>query len=210
MTEVQYRILQTIYKHYPNADCELLYQTNEQLAIAVILSAQTTDKLVNTVTPVLFSQFPTLDDLANAEIGSIEKAIQRIGLYRTKAKNIKAFAQTLLESYDGHLPQEHNRLIQLPGVGQKTANVIQAVAFRIPALAVDTHVHRVALRCGLVPLTSNVFQTEDRLKKIIPKEEWITAHQRMLFFGRYHCTAKNPHCNECELNDVCRYRKQKK
>lgn len=210
MTEVQHRILETIYAQYPNAECELLYQTNEQLAIAVILSAQTTDKLVNTVTPVLFTRFPTLKDLALADIIDIEKTIQRIGLYRTKAKNIKAFAQALLENYDGHLPREHDRLIQLPGVGQKTANVIQAVAFRIPALAVDTHVHRVALRCGLVPLKSTVFQTEERLKKIIPKEEWITAHHRMLFFGRYHCMAKNPHCNKCELSDVCRYRKQKK
>ena len=211
MNEKHKRILDTIYQMFPNAVCELNYQTNEQLAIAVILSAQITDKLVNTVTPKLFNDFPNINDLANADVKEIEKSIQRIGLYHSKAKNLKAFAQALVEHHEGVLPSDFNLLTQLSGVGQKTAQVIQAVGFNIPALAVDTHVHRVALRLGLVKLNSNVFQTEKQLKHLIPKEDWITAHHRILFFGRYHCQAKKPLCDVCPLKDVCRYHlKQKK
>lgn len=211
MNEKHKRILDTIYQMYPNAVCELNYQTNEQLAIAVILSAQTTDKLVNTVTPKLFNDFPSVNDLANADVKDIEKSIQRIGLYHSKAKNLKAFAQALVEHHEGVLPSDFNLLTQLSGVGQKTAQVIQAVGFNIPALAVDTHVHRVALRLGLVKLNSNVFQTEKQLKHLIPKEDWILAHHRILFFGRYHCQAKKPLCEKCPLNDICRsYKKNNK
>lgn len=210
MTETQRRVFDVIYARYPQAECELTYQTKEQLAIAIILSAQTTDKLVNTVTPVLFSRFPSMSDLAQADIHEIESCIQRIGLYRNKARNIKDFAISLVNDYNGLLPSDHNALIQLAGVGQKTANVIQAVAFNIPALAVDTHVHRVALRLGLVTKNASVQRTEEKLKKILPENEWIIAHHRMLFFGRYHCMAKNPQCLTCELKDICRYYKQKK
>lgn len=210
MTSAQRRILDVIYAKYPNAECELNYQTNEQLAIAVILSAQTTDKLVNTVTPTLFSRFPTITDLAQADVHDIETCIQRIGLFRTKARNIKAFAVSLVNDHNGQLPSDHKALTHLAGVGQKTANVIQAVAFNIPALAVDTHVHRVALRLGLVSKNATVQRTEERLKRIIPKEEWIVAHHRILFFGRYHCMAKNPQCDSCELQDLCRYYQHKK
>lgn len=211
MNDKHKRILDTIYQMYPEAVCELDYKTNEQLAIAVILSAQTTDKLVNTVTPKLFSDFPNMHDLARADVKDIENSIHRIGLYHSKAKNLKAFAQTLVDQHQGILPSDFESLTQLSGVGQKTAQVIQAVGFNIPALAVDTHVHRVALRLGLVKLNSNVFQTERQLKKLIPQEDWIVAHHRILFFGRYHCQAKKPLCERCPLNDICRFHlKQKK
>lgn len=207
MTVKQKLILEVIYNMYPEACCELNYRTNEQLAIAVILSAQTTDKLVNTVTPSLFETYPTMNTLADAKIKEIESCIQRIGLYHTKAKNIKAFAQELIERHNGSLPDNPHDLKKLSGVGQKTSQVILAEIFRIPALAVDTHVHRVSLRLGLTKKNSNVDQTEKSLKRIIPKEDWIQAHHRILWFGRYHCMSKNPKCSSCVLTDVCRYYK---
>lgn len=207
MTDKQRRILDTIYKMFPNACCELDYQTSEQLAIAVILSAQTTDKLVNTVTPKIYEKFKTMDDLADANVSDIEDCIKKIGLYRNKAKNIKAFAQELRERHDGHLPSDANDLKALSGVGQKTSQVILAEVFKTPALAVDTHVHRVSLRLALTKKGSNVDQTEKSLKRIIPKDEWILAHHRILWFGRYHCLARNPKCDICPLSDICRYYK---
>lgn len=198
-------ILQTIIELYPQADCELNYQTPEQLAISVILSAQTTDISVNKVTPILYSKFPSLEDLAQGDILDIEACIHSIGLYRNKAKSMKAFAQELITHYEGHLPSDTKSLRSLAGIGQKTANVIQAVAFKIPALGVDTHVHRVSLRLGLVKDLSNVNQTEAQLKLFIPKGLWIQAHHSMLFFGRYFCMAKKPRCLECPLQAQCKY-----
>lgn len=209
MTVKQKRILDTIFSMFPDACCELDYKTNEQLAIAVILSAQTTDKLVNTVTPVIYQHFPTLEALANSNIKELESCIQKIGLYRNKAKNIKAFAQEVIERHNGYLPSDPTDLKALSGVGQKTCQVILAEVFKTPALAVDTHVHRVSLRLGLAPKGSNVDQTEKALKRIIPKEEWISAHHRILWFGRYHCLARNPKCDVCPLNDICKYTKTK-
>lgn len=205
MNDKQFLILETIYKMYPNAYCELDYSTNEQLAIAVILSAQTTDKLVNHVTPILNERYKTINELADADVKDIESCIQRIGLYRNKARNIKGFAQELRDRHQGVLPNNLEDLKALSGVGQKTAQVILAEVFHQPALAVDTHVHRVALRLGLVKKDANVLITEKTLKRIIPKEDWIKAHQRMLFFGRYHCLAKKPHCEVCTLKEECRY-----
>lgn len=198
-------MLETVYAMYPDATCELDYRTNEELAIAVILSAQTTDISVNKVTPVLFGKFPTIQALAEADEEAIADCIRTIGLYRNKAKNIKRFAEQLIKEYDGLVPSDAHRLKQLSGVGQKTANVIQAVAFKIPAIAVDTHVHRVSLRLGLVKENSSVVSTETQLKKLVPESEWIQAHHALLFFGRYHCTAMRPKCDVCPLKDACRY-----
>lgn len=205
MPRAEKRILETIYAMFPEAGCELDYRTTEELAIAVILSAQTTDVSVNKVTPILFDRFEDLASLAEAKVEDIEACIQSIGLYRNKAKALKAFAGKLVESYNGKVPSDPKDLMDLPGVGRKTANVILAVGFQIPALAVDTHVHRVSLRLGLVPKGSDVVKTELALKKKIPVQEWIQAHHALLFFGRYHCLARNPKCDQCPLRDVCRY-----
>ena len=202
--------LDTMYGMYPEASCELDFKTNEQLAIAVILSAQATDIAVNRVTPNLFERFPTLEALAEAGLEQIEETIQTLGLYRNKAKHLKRFAQQLVQNHEGILPKSEQELTILAGVGRKTANVIMGVAFRQPALAVDTHVFRVAHRLGFVTQEANVMQTELQLKRKIPKREWIDAHHAMLFFGRYHCLARNPKCNQCPLHEMCNYFMRKK
>jgi len=208
MTDKIRRILDTLYLMYPDATCELDFKTNEQLAIAVILSAQTTDISVNKVTPRLFDKYKTIDDLANGNEEDIMECIRSIGLYRNKAKNIKLFAQQLLERHEGYLPNSEKELRALSGIGRKTANVVLGVAFNIPALAVDTHVDRVSHRLGLVTSKANVLQTELQLKRKIPKEEWIVSHHSLLFFGRYHCLARSPKCKSCPLSDICKYYKK--
>lgn len=202
--------LDAMYQMYPDACCELDFKTNEQLAIAVILSAQTTDVSVNKVTPRLFESFPTMQALAEAELETIEETIKTIGLYRNKAKHIKQFAHQLVNDYAGVLPSDEKALTTLAGVGRKTANVIMGVAFQQPALAVDTHVFRVAHRLGLVTQKANVLRTELQLKRKIPKQEWIDAHHSMLFFGRYHCLARQPKCDVCPLQSICTYFNQLK
>lgn len=208
MTDKIRRILDTLYLMYPDATCELDFITNEQLAIAVILSAQTTDISVNKVTPKLFDKYKTIEDLANGNEEDIMDCIRSIGLYRNKAKNIKLFAQQLLERHEGYLPNNEKELRALSGIGRKTANVVLGVAFNIPALAVDTHVDRVSHRLGLVTSKANVLQTELQLKRKIPREEWIVSHHSLLFFGRYHCLARSPKCNSCPLSDICKYYKK--
>lgn len=208
MTDKLRRILDTLYQMYPDATCELDFSTNEQLAIAVILSAQTTDISVNKVTPRLFEKYKTIEDLANGNEEDIMDCIHSIGLYRNKAKNIKLFAQQLIERHNGKLPNTEIELRALAGIGRKTANVILGVGYNIPALAVDTHVDRVSHRLGLVTIKANVLQTELQLKRKIPKEEWIVSHHSFLFFGRYHCLARNPKCDICPFTDICRYYKR--
>lgn len=210
MKETARRILDELAVLFPDAGCELDYATPEQLAIAVILSAQTTDISVNKVTPKLHARFENLEALANGDIEAIEDCIRSIGLYRNKAKNIKAFAQELIDRHEGHLPSDAKSLCALSGIGQKTANVIQAVAFHIPALAVDTHVHRVSMRLGLVKKTANVTQAERQLKRVFPQDKWIEAHHQLLFFGRYLCQARKPQCERCPFFDLCTYEHKKK
>lgn len=205
MTETFRRIFDTLYEMFPNATCELNYTNNEELAIAVILSAQTTDVSVNKITPRLFNQYNTMEKLAQANLEELENTIHSIGLYRSKARNIKRFAQQLIEKHNGVVPNNEIELKALAGIGRKTANVVLGVGFNIPALAVDTHVNRVSHRLGLVTKNANILQTELQLKRKIPKEEWILAHHSLLFFGRYHCLARKPKCKMCPLFDVCTY-----
>lgn len=202
-------ILNIIEAMFPDAHCELDYTTTFQLSIAVILSAQTTDKAVNEVTPGLFKRFPDAAAMAYATQEEIEGLIKRIGLYRNKASHILSFAKVLTAEYGGEVPSQTKKLLALPGIGSKTANVIQAVGFKIPALAVDTHVNRVSHRLGLVRQSAGVAQTERTLKRKIPKERWISAHHAILFFGRYHCKAQRPACGICPLQEECRYFKEK-
>lgn len=209
MANVEYQlILDTIYNLYPNASCELNFNSLFQLSVAVLLSAQTNDKMVNQVTIDLFKHYPDAESLAQASISDIESDIKRIGLYHHKAANLSALAKQVLKEFNGTIPNNHADLITLPGIGNKTANVILAVGFNIPALAVDTHVYRVSHRLGLVSDSANITQTEQELCQYIPQNQWIRAHHGLLFFGRYTCLARNPLCESCPLRKQCLFIKK--
>ena len=174
-----------------------------QLLIATLLSAQATDVSVNKVTPSLFDRFPTPEAFVAAPLESIMQEIRTIGLYRTKAANIQKCCKMLLEDFGGEVPRTLEELTKLPGVGRKTANVVMSVGFHIPAIAVDTHVERISKRLRIAPQKASVLEVEELLMKKIPKERWSDAHHQMIFFGRYHCTARNPKCEVCPLLSMC-------
>ena len=188
---------------FPNAQCELLHRNVFQLLIATLLSAQATDVSVNKVTPSLFDRFPTPEAFVAAPLESIMQEIRTIGLYRTKAANIQKCCKMLLEDFGGEVPRTLEELTKLPGVGRKTANVDMSVGFHIPAIAVDTHVERISKRLRIAPQKASVLEVEELLMKKIPKERWSDAHHQMIFFGRYHCTARNPKCEVCPLLSMC-------
>lgn len=192
-----------MYEMFPDAACELTYNSPFQLLIAVILSAQATDVSVNKATPALFAAYPTPKALAAAPIDDIIQKIKRIGLYRNKAKNSKACAAQLLEQFDGKVPETREELISLSGVGRKTANVVMGDAFGEPTIAVDTHVERVSKRLRICKLDANVMQVEETLMRKIPQDLWVKTHHTMIFFGRYHCLARNPKCDICPLLYMC-------
>lgn len=188
--------IEIMYEMFPNAECELKHKNPFELLIAVILSAQATDVSVNKATPGLFAAFPTPEALAAAPVEEIIAKIKTIGLYRNKAKNIKACAQQLLERFNGEVPQTRDELVSLPGVGRKTANVVMGDAFGEPAFAVDTHVERVSKRLRICKLNANVTEVEQTLMRKVPKELWVKTHHTMIFFGRYHCLARAPKCED--------------
>lgn len=204
------RILSFFDELFPNASCELVYHKDYELLIAVMLSAQTTDASVNKVTPILFSKFPTLEDIANASIEELEECIKTIGMYRQKAKHLKSIAFDLVNKYGGKVPSSKEELTSLSGVGNKTANVVRAELFNIPEIAVDTHVHRVSRRLYLASINDDVNDVEKKLRKLLPKDRYIKTHHQMIHFGRYFCKAINPNCKECRLQDICRHYKTKK
>lgn len=189
----------------PNPGCELNYTTDYGFLIAVMLSAQTTDKKVNKVTEVLFQKYPTLEDIENADFNDIEEIIRPLGLSKTKAKNLKEIAHALLEKYNGIVPQNKEELMKLPGVGNKTSNVVLIELFKIPAFPVDTHVFRTSKRLGLTSEEDDVIDVENKLKKIFPKESWIKLHHQFIHFGRYYCKAISPKCDTCKLKGICKY-----
>ncbi len=199
------RILSYFKKLFPDARCELNYSKDYELAIAVLLSAQTTDKKVNEVTAVLFNKYPNLQDLAKADVRDIEKIIKILGIYRNKAKNVVDFANKLITDFNGVLPSSKEQLTTLPGIGNKSAGVIRAEVFHIPDLAVDTHVRRVSIRLGFAKSSDSPDIVEKKLKKIIDEQDWINAHHLFIHFGRYFCLSRNPRCEECELKDICKY-----
>lgn len=198
-------IIKTIEALYPEAHCELVHRDPFELLISVILSAQTTDKAVNKVTPNLFAKYPNAEALAKATPEEVEPYIKTIGLYRNKAKHLVACAQQLVSEYQGHIPQTRESLMSLPGVGRKTANVVLSVAFGIPAFAVDTHVERISKRLSLVEQQAKPLQVENQLTAQIPESWWGHTHHAMIFFGRYFCTAKQPQCQNCPLLLQCQY-----
>lgn len=197
-------MIDVIADMFPNAECELKHDNAFELTIAVLLSAQCTDNLVNKVTRTLFQKYKTPQDYLNVDIEELQNDIRSIGLYRNKAKNIQKLCQSLLEQFNGQIPSTHKELESLAGVGRKTANVVMSVAFDEPSLAVDTHVERVSKRLGINRWKDNVIQVEDRLCSIIPKERWSRSHHQLIFFGRYHCLARKPKCDICPLLDDCR------
>ena len=210
MNQKQLRyILDTMAEMFPHAHCELHHSNPFELTIAVLLSAQCTDEMVNKVTVNLFQKYKEPEDYLAVPLSELEQDIRRIGLYRTKAKNIQKLCAMVLEKYGGQIPDQHEQLVELPGVGRKTANVVVSNAFGVPAIAVDTHVERVSKRLGIAHWKDSVLAVEQKLMKKVPKEEWTLTHHRLIFFGRYHCKAQAPKCDVCPLLDICREGKKR-
>lgn len=197
-------ILKLLEREYPDARTALNFETPFQLLVATILSAQCTDKRVNQVTSKLFAEFPTVHDIARFTPEELARWIQSCGLYRNKSRNIVAAARKIIAEFDGQVPQTREELMSLPGVGRKTANVILSNAFQKPALAVDTHVFRVANRLGLAS-SSTTLGTEKELQQVIPREKWGQAHHWLINHGRKVCKARKPLCKDCVLTAYCQY-----
>ncbi len=202
MNKVEF-IFDYLEELFPDAHCELEYHKDYELLIAIILSAQCTDKRVNMITRELFKKYSTLEAINAASLKDIENDIKSLGLYKNKAKNIKETVAILLQEYNGKIPREKDLLTKLPGVGNKTANVFRAEWYKEAEIAVDTHVARVAKRLGLAKESDDVNQVEKKLRKLLRKSQYIKAHHLLIHFGRYFCKAINPNCAECKLKDIC-------
>jgi endonuclease-3 len=197
------RVLELLEKNYPNAEIALEYANPLQLLVATILSAQATDQQINTITPNLFKKYKTAGDYANADVEELEQYIKSSGFYHNKAKNIKNCCKTIVEKFHSKVPKTMNELIELPGVGRKTANIVLANAFGVvEGIAVDTHVGRLAQRLGLSE-NKDPNKIEADLMKIIPKNKWIRIADLLIFHGRRVCTAKKPNCAGCVLKRIC-------
>ena len=197
------KCLDILEETYPDAHCELDHKSPFELLVATILSAQCTDIRVNKVTSEMFKKYNKPEDFANMDINKLEGLIKECGLFRNKAKNIKASSSVILENYNGEVPNTISELLKLPGVGKKTANVVASTAFGVPAIAVDTHVFRVSNRIGFVH-EKNVLDTERALQNKIDKSRWTKAHHLFIFHGRRWCTARNPRCESRTINKICR------
>lgn len=196
--------IQYFSEHQPEAETELYYENPYQLLVAVILSAQCTDKRVNLTTPAIFKQFPTPETLAQAEFDEVFALIRSISYPNNKAKHLIGMAQMLVADFGSEVPSTIEELVKMPGVGRKTANVIASVIFNQPAMAVDTHVFRVSARLGLTLKANNPKQAEDQLMKFIPEQYVARAHHWLILHGRYTCLARNPKCEECKISDFCK------
>lgn len=195
--------IDTLLKKYPDAKCALDYDSTYHLLVAVVLSAQTTDVSVNKISPMLFAAAPTPKDMCMLSQAKLEKYIKSIGLYKNKAKNVLALSKDLCERFGGEVPDNFEDLCSLPGVGRKTANVVLAEAFGKQAIAVDTHVFRLANRIGFTK-AENVLETELQLQKVLPYDFWTKMHHALIWHGRKVCTARNPKCDECCINGICK------
>ena len=193
----------------PTAGSELVFRNPYELLVSVILSAQCTDKRVNMTTPALFERFPTPQSMASASVEEIYSYIKSISYPNNKSKNLLGMAKTLVEEFDGVVPNTLDDLQRLPGVGRKTANVMMAVAFQQPAMPVDTHVFRVANRVGLTKNSKNVLETEKTLVAHLPSSVLSTAHHWLILHGRYVCHARKPDCDHCGITEICDYHQKK-
>ena len=192
---------------FPNPKCELNYNKDYELLIAVVLSAQTTDKRVNSVTSILFDKYPSLEELSKADVNDIMEIIKPIGTFHKKAVFVKEIANILLKEYNGKVPNDRASLEKMPGVGRKTTNVVLSNLFDVPAIAVDTHVERVSKRLNLANKNDDVTKIEKKLMKKFAKENWSKRHHQLVLFGRYYCKAVSPNCANCKLKDICKVRK---
>ena len=195
-------ITQYLDKNFPNVDCELNFSNNLELIIAVLLSAQCKDEYVNRATKKLFEKYKTIDDYADAKVEDIEKLIKTLGLYKAKSKNIVGMANMLRDVYDYKIPTTREELIKLPGVGRKTANVVLSVGFNIPAIAVDTHVERVAKMFGLADKNDNPLQVEKKLMELFPMKDWGKIHHQLIHLGRYKLPARGEKNLDAELEKL--------
>ncbi|MCQ2801725.1 MAG: endonuclease III [Bacilli bacterium] len=197
-------ILSYLDEKYPNAYCELKYTKDYELLIAVMLSAQTTDKSVNEATAILFKKYPTCEELAKANLYDVQRIISHLGMYQVKAKNVIKIAQRLVQDYGGHVPNDAEALLSLPGVGNKTKNCVLAELYNEPLLAVDTHMQRFAKRMGIANEKDSVEVIEEKYLKFIPKERIVKTNHQIIWFGRYFCKAISPDCEHCKLREICR------
>ena len=188
---------------FPNPKCEIIYHNDYELLIAIVLSAQTTDKRVNMVTPILFSKYPTLEKLSEAPIDLLEEILKPIGSFRKKAIYVKDIAYNLTTKYQGVVPTDREKLEKLKGVGRKTINVFLSEYYNYPAIAVDTHVERISKRLRIASKKATVLEVEEKLQKFFPKDEWAKRHLQLVLFGRYHCKAVKPDCSSCPLKELC-------
>jgi endonuclease III len=195
-------IIDRLTREYPEAECALVHQNLFQLLVAVTLSAQTTDKSVNRVSPALFQAYPDASSLSQANPTDLEMILKPVGMYKTKSRNLINLAIQLRDRFEGQVPRTYEELITLPGVGRKTANVVLSVGLGEQRIAVDTHVFRLANRIGLVKET-DVLKTELALMDRIPEERWTTTHHGLIFHGRNCCTARNPACGRCVIEELC-------
>ncbi len=208
MKKINY-ILSYLDELYPDAHCELEYNKDYELLIAIVMSAQTTDKMVNRATRVLFNKYKTIFELANANKSDIENIIRIIGTYKKKSEYILSIANRLVIDYNGKVPNDRQCLMTLPGVGRKTINVFLSEYYNENAFAVDTHVDRVSKRLKLAEKSDSVLEVEKRLVKVVPKNRLIKTHHQLIFFGRYFCKSRNPKCFQCKLQGMCIYYKSK-
>lgn len=197
-------ILDEMKKMFPNAKCALHHKNAYELIVAVVLSAQTTDEAVNKATPALFNRYPTVQDLALGDVNEIATYLKSIGLYRNKSRMIHELAISIVNDFNGEVPDTMKKLTSLAGVGRKTANVVLSVWFDIPAFAVDTHVERISKRLGLAKFEDSVEVVEKKLKRKIDRNRWNDGHHLFIFFGRYHCLARNPKCENCPFISFCK------
>ena len=193
---------------FANPVCELNYNNDYELLIAIVLSAQSTDKRVNSVTPTLFGKYNTLEKLSKADLNDLENILRPIGSFKKKAFYVRDIASILVSEYDSRVPISRQKLEQFPGVGRKTVNVFFSEFYNIPAFAVDTHVERVSKRLALVKENDNVREIEEKLKRAFRREEWSRVHLQLVLFGRYKCKAVSPDCDNCRLKDICKYEKR--
>src|SRR5574344_468231 len=191
-----------------NPKCELDYNTDYELLIVVMLSAQTTDRRVNIVSKELFDKYPSLEALKDANVKDIENIIKPLGTYAKKAKNVINISKRLLEEKDGVVPNDRNFLESLDGVGRKTTNVVLGILYNEPCIAVDTHVARVSKRLGIAKEKDSVLEIENKLYRIIPKDNMIRIHHQLLLFGRYYCKAIKPQCDNCKLYSICKEKRK--
>ena len=193
---------------FPEPKCELNYSNDYELLISIMLSAQSTDKRVNKVTSILFDKYKSLEALNEAKIDDLENIIRSVGSFRKKSQYIKDIASTLITKYNGVVPRNHDLLVEINGIGRKTANVFLSEYYNEPYIAVDTHVSRVSKRLGLARKNDDVLTIEKKLQKKFDKSLWAKRHLQMVLFGRYKCKAISPLCSDCKLKDICKEKKK--